>query len=189
MKKRNIFGLAMASIFTMGFVAADVTYAGNGRDTGSGGKGIINGEVTEGTCTGAITGDSKSELYKIDWKEYLNFKVGRAWQYKLHHRFREKTLSEYIKKITTMDNKKVYVKGWSKNWSDRLDYWNFKSAGVYVIGSYDDDLEQDVMINPPLLAYRRSVELGKYYNQEVVYNGETIKIKIKYELVDGITVP
>jgi len=80
-----------------------------------------------------------------------------------------------------------------KKWQDRP-YVLWKSARkglilLYLIGFYDEDLEEDGMIEPPVFGCRSSVKLGKYYSQEVVYNGETIKIKIKYELVNGITVP
>lgn len=149
--------------------------------------GTLNGEITEGTCTGTITGNFSKNI-EIDWAQYLNYQVGRAWQYiESKH---QSTFSEYFKEITTKGGEEVYVLGWSSNWSEWLDYWSFKPDGVYFVGHYDEDLMKDVIFPSPFIMLRSNVELGKTYIDKVVIGkNQTGKIKTKYEVVRGITVP
>lgn len=151
--------------------------------------GTVNGEVTEGTCTGTITGKFSRRI-KIDWTRYLNYEVGRAWQY--NRSTSSETFSEYIREVTTKGGQQdVYVLGWSLNYSDWLDYRIFKPEGVYFVGFYDDeDKMKDVFFPKPFLILRSNIEFGRTYVQRVaVSKNQSIVMRTKYELVRKMTVP
>ncbi|SPD76422.1 hypothetical protein PITCH_A920050 [uncultured Desulfobacterium sp.] len=128
------------------------------------------------------SGVGESVLETIDWSAYLNLGVGRFWHYNTRGDGNEEYYA-YVKEATTKNGYDVFVKGWSSNWSDQLDYLSFQDDGVYFVGYYDEEQMTDVFFPSPVLMYRTNVVFGRDYSIGPFGN-------VTYQLVSRpVTVP
>lgn len=158
-----------------------------GVTIGYGGTAMYRPELTVTRAQmAAFIGRAFLNMYAIDWQAYLNYQVGRAWQYETIGD--EGTYSEYIKEITTKNGFTVYVKGWSSNYSDWLDYWTFGTDGVYSVGYYDEDQRADVFFFTSCWLLPNVVQLGTPFSVTCASDPPTV-VEETFELVNGVTVP
>jgi hypothetical protein len=131
---------------------------------------------------------SSSAPLTIDWASYLNWKVGRAWQFSTTGD--EGTFSEYIPATGTKNGYSVTMLGWSANWSHQTDYHHFGSDGIYFVGFYDgDDTGTEIFCSPPCLFFPATVVRGTQYTKTCQLGTTTAIVKMTFDLVNDITVP
>ena len=124
----------------------------------------------------------------IDWTSYLNWEVGRAWQFQTTGS--EGTFSDYITGSTTKNGYNVFIEGFSVNWSNELDYGYLGPDGAYYVGYYDgDNTDKDIFYSPPCLFFPNTVVPGKTYTLTCRSGTTTKTAKLTFVLVDGVTVP